>query len=196
MIARFIEATNTAAGGCNWGKFLLARFEEQEWCHASTVDGNCLLRSQGWTPDHLLVVDLATGEGAILRPSKTGAAAHDLDKHKVWVCPLFEPFLDWLYGQDLGDLAALPSLVVLEAPSEMRGYRRSGEGPGPLALAMAEKVLRLTEVATRARETFIERRSHAAEEACITAEIAAADCCRTAAPALAAALKALAERAA
>jgi hypothetical protein len=42
---------------------------------------------------------------------------------------MYEPFLTWLYRQDLTDLDALPDLVNLteqEAPSAMRGHRRTG----------------------------------------------------------------------
>ena len=60
---------------------------------------------------HLVVLDLQTGEGAIFMPG--GLAAADLDKHGIWVCPLFEPFLAWLYKQDLSDLDALPAVVEI-----------------------------------------------------------------------------------
>lgn len=71
------------------------------------------------------VLDLQTGEGAFFRPG--GYAAADLEKHRVWVCPLFEPFLEWLYRQDLTDLGQLPRLVELpDAEFAMRGYRRAG----------------------------------------------------------------------
>lgn len=52
---------------------------------------------------------------------------HDLDKHRVWVCPLYEPFLNWLYAQDLADLDKLPDLVdIPDAEFQMHGYRRPG----------------------------------------------------------------------
>lgn len=71
------------------------------------------------------MLDLETGEGALFLPG--GYASADLDKHKVWVCPLFEPFLAWLYKQDLQDLSKLPDLVDLpDAPFQWSGYRRSG----------------------------------------------------------------------
>lgn len=86
-----------------------------------------LLAQLGWGPEHLWVLDLQTGEGAYFRPG--GYAKADLDRHKIWVCPMFEPFLTWLYKQDLSDLDALPAGVELtedEAPSAMHGYRRGG----------------------------------------------------------------------
>lgn len=120
MHTKIIEATN---GPLNWGKFLLGRFDS-EWDHKSVVnDGRPLLRERGWTPKHLLVLDIQTGEGVVVRPG--GYAKADLDKHAVWVCPLFEPFLTWLYLQDLTDLAKLPDHIDLpDAPFMMQGYRR------------------------------------------------------------------------
>jgi hypothetical protein len=43
----------------------------------------------------------------------------------IWVCPMFEPFLTWLYKQP--DPFAIPAHVDLpDAPFAMQGYRRSG----------------------------------------------------------------------
>ena len=124
MKTRIIEATN----GFNHGKFLLGR-HDVEWSHPTAIDDSAyrVLSLTGWSPRHLLVLDLATGEGAMFQPG--GMAAADLDKHRIWVCPMFEPFLTWLYRQDLSDLDALPLLVELEAGSALYGYRR----PGPQA---------------------------------------------------------------
>jgi hypothetical protein len=121
---KFIQATN--GDGINYGKFMLARFDADEWDRRSHFAGHRSLIAQcGWSPDHLLVFDLQTGEGALFRPG--GYAKADLDKHRVWVCILFEPFLEWLYTQDLSDLDALPDHVDLpHAPSGLYGYRRPG----------------------------------------------------------------------
>jgi hypothetical protein len=127
MITKFIEATNQEAGGLNWGKFMVCRFDEAEWQYHSAVSESRLLPTVGWTKDFLMVVDLQTGEGAIFKPR--GVAAADLHKHKIWVCPMFEHFLTWLYAQDLTDLNKLPALVQLEAESAMYGYRRTGFVP-------------------------------------------------------------------
>ena len=122
MKTKFIEATN---GPRNWGKFMVARFDEDEWRLKSAVSATALLEGRGWGPNHLMVFDLQTGEGALFRPG--GQAGYDLNKHRVWVCPLFEPFLVWLYKQDVSDLDALPALVDLpEAEFQMSGYRRPG----------------------------------------------------------------------
>lgn len=124
---KIIEATQDLKHSANWGKFCVARFTD-EWQRRSGVDTHSrtpLLRARGWGPDHLWVLDLETGEAAFFLPG--GKASADLNKHRIWVCPLFEPFLAWLYQQDLTDLAALPDVVELpEAPFAMYGYRRGG----------------------------------------------------------------------
>jgi hypothetical protein len=125
METKFIDATN---GKLNWGKFMLGRFTPEEWARRSTVDGGPMLGGRGWDRRHLLVLDLQTGEGAVFSPG--GSARADLNKHKIWVCPLYEPFLTWLYKQDLADLSALPdevSFTLAEAPFAMAGYRREGQ---------------------------------------------------------------------
>jgi hypothetical protein len=125
MKTKIIEATN---GPLNWGKFLLGRFDV-EWDVVSAVDVKSispLLRTIGTSPHTLWVFDLQTCEGAGFYAHPGGVASADLQKHKIWVCPLFEPFLSWLYRQDLRNLDTLPVLVDLDAPFEMRGYRRPG----------------------------------------------------------------------
>ena len=124
MKTKFIEASN----GGNWGKFALLRFDE-EWSVPSQISEGSfsLLRNLGWTSEHLWVLDLQTGEGAFFKPG--GLAGADLRKHQIWVCPLYESFLTWLYRQDLADLDRLPDLVTLDAPFDMAGYRRPGPGP-------------------------------------------------------------------
>lgn len=122
----FIEASH--GGGGNWGKFMVTRHTPEEWARPSALPedgGRPLLAGRGWSPEHLWVMDLQTGEGAMFRPG--GYAKADLDKHQVWVCPLFEPMLTWLYTQDLTDLEALPSYIELpDAPFDTAGYRRGG----------------------------------------------------------------------
>jgi hypothetical protein len=134
MQTHFIEATN---GEQNWGKFMLGRFTPEEWATRSAIDPQfSVIAGRGWSRDHIHVLDLQTGEGAIFKPG--GYATADLMKHAIWVCPMFEPFLEWLYQQDLTDLSALPRHVDLpEAPFAMSGYRR--EGPGPNALSEPQR---------------------------------------------------------
>jgi len=120
VISKFIEANN---GPLNWGKFALLRWNERELRARSAVDGRFLVLGRGWTPAHVWVLDLQTGEGVCVRPG--GNARVDLTKHQIWCCPLFEPFLEWLYHQDLSDLCSLPERVDLpRAPFEYFGWRR------------------------------------------------------------------------
>lgn len=126
METHFIEVTNNF----NWGKFMLGRFTTEEWALRSQISGH-LIGGRGWSADHLLVMDLQTGEGAMFKPNPKfpQTAKYDLDKRKIWVCPMFELFLKWLYAQDLHELTALPSLVeftMKEAEPAMYGYRRGG----------------------------------------------------------------------
>jgi hypothetical protein len=124
VITKFIEATNGPSA--NWGKFMVAKFGPDDWATQSAISG-ALLAGRGWDMQHIFVLDLQTGEGAMFRHG--GFAKADLDKHKIWVCPLFEPFLEWLYKQDVDVLSRLPEKVDLpNAPFELRGYRRRGEG--------------------------------------------------------------------
>lgn len=134
-----IEALST---GGNWGKFLVGRMTN-EWEHRSTVSAERLgwvepgseeasralpvMIYTGWSHDHVVVLDLQTGEGARFKPG--GLASADLNKHKIWVCPLFEPFLAWLYRQDLRDLTALPPNVMLDHQLELYGRRRGQVPP-------------------------------------------------------------------
>lgn len=123
MKLHLVEATN----GFNWGKFAVGRMDE-EWRWISSMEPSHrmpLLRQLGWGTEHLWVLDLQTGEGAFFTPG--GYAKADLDKHSIWVCPMFEPFLTWLYGQNLTDLTKLPPYVELpHAEPTLHAPRRAG----------------------------------------------------------------------
>lgn len=127
MKTKIVEATNHPTG-FNVGRFLLMKFDADEWAYKSRVESHLLVAGRGWDHKHIWVMDLATGEGALFRPG--GMASADLDKHKIWVCPMFEPFLAKLYEHpEWWDLDNCPSVVQLtedEAPSDFRGYRRAG----------------------------------------------------------------------
>lgn len=123
----FIEASQ----GQNWGKFAVAKFDADEWARPSRMpgqEGGSLLQRCGWYGDeYVWVMDLQTAEAAYFRPG--GLASADLEKHAIWVCPMFEPFLTWLYKQDLKDLDKLPAYVEIpDAPFALAGYRRRGPG--------------------------------------------------------------------
>ena len=129
MKTKIIEAHD--ATRFNWGKFMLGRYEPDEWRHKSDIaGGRSLLASVGWGPEHIWVLDLQTGEGFCVAPH--GLASADLGKHNIWVCPMYEPFLAWLYQQDLSDLDVLPPVVDLgDVPTAMSGYRREGPRGDP-----------------------------------------------------------------
>ena len=131
----FIEATNRELrrediSGINHGKFMVGRFSQDEWSRPCWVDlefsgrRRSLLGRNGWVGEELLVVDLQTGEGAMFRPG--GSASADLNKKAIWTCPLFEPFLAWLYTQDLTDLRALPNRIEVLSESAFAVPRRPG----------------------------------------------------------------------
>ncbi|WP_018349743.1 hypothetical protein [Longispora albida] len=98
-----------------------------------------MLAGRGWGPEHTWVLDLQTSEGALFLLG--GLAAADLNKTRIWVCPLFEPMLTWLYAQyrlhpDTW-WERLPARIDLDGvPLQLRGYRRPGphERPGVAAL--------------------------------------------------------------
>jgi hypothetical protein len=125
VITKIIEATN---GPNNWGKFMVMQPTMERWHSSRVAPDMRVLRYCGWGPEHIIVFDLQTCEGAGFRPG--GYARADLEKHKIWVCPMFEPFLEWLYQQDLTDINKLPDLIDLpNAPFAMSGYRRKGPQP-------------------------------------------------------------------
>jgi hypothetical protein len=112
-------------GAGNWGKFLIGRPTWERGYPSALPDAEGALPLARWQPTTLLVLDLATGEGAFFVPG--GLAEADLRKHQVWVCPMFGGFLEWLYRQDLTDLQQLPALVHLpDNEFRLAGYRRGG----------------------------------------------------------------------
>lgn len=127
MITKLFEATQDVEGSGNYGKFLVC-IPDSEWLLRTELAEEYsfgVLRSNGWGRSHVLVIDLATGEGGRFRLG--GHAGADLNKHRIWVCPLFEPFLWWLYKQTPEEIPNLPQLVLLPgAAFSYAGYRRSG----------------------------------------------------------------------
>ena len=140
MISTIVEVTN----GFNWGKFMVAMFDDGERAYESKVDPpRKLLRANGWHPDVRWILDLQTGEGALFGPALLpGRHAYDLEKHKIWVCPMYECFLGWFYAhpEHHADIRTLPPLLELTdaetmKASAMYGYRR----PGPSSSAEASQ---------------------------------------------------------
>jgi hypothetical protein len=129
MRTKIIEGVQSLERPGNWGKFMLA-VPDEEWARGSLVcPGGPLLSACGWGHEHVWVLDLQTGEGAFFRPG--GVAHADLEKHRIWVCVLFESFLEWLYAQYREDprldIESLPDVVELPgAEFAFSGYRRPG----------------------------------------------------------------------
>ncbi len=121
----------------NWGKFIICEYGPEEISYKSLVDeGANLLRTCGYHEQNLWrwILDIQTGEGLSVRVEKDGRgnAKADLSKHKIWVCPLFEPMLDWFYKNGFCPVDELPSLINLsleEAPFALQGYRRGQDCP-------------------------------------------------------------------
>src|SRR5579864_6002222 len=113
MIQHIIEVNGAEF---NWGKVMLLKFDK-EWSYESRIDpGAPLLPRVGWGNEHIWVLDLQTGEGACFRADPRASIRHDLgQKHKVWVCPICEPFLEWLYRQALSHITKLPAIVNFTA---------------------------------------------------------------------------------
>jgi hypothetical protein len=146
MITTIVEVTNLF----NWGKFLVAKFDSAEWEYRSRIErpkdmgGGFprLLHSNGWDERSRWVLDLQTGEGALFLPKVNGCPFADLEKHSIWVCPLYSVFLEWFYAhpEHHDDVLTLPSLLELTdeksmQASAMYGHRR----PGPDAAIRMQK---------------------------------------------------------
>ena len=127
MRLTFHELTN----GFNWGKFAVGRFDGDELAYQSVLDATMgvqtrLIQGRGWGLDHVLVLDLQTGEAAMFRLG--GHAPADLMKRRIWTCPMFPAFLEVLYrAPDIDALPALIELTEADAPSSMQGWRWPGE---------------------------------------------------------------------
>lgn len=121
MDVKFVETTN---GPQNWGKFAVLRFDDDDWKQKSAVDGRPLLAGRGWGRDHVMVVDLQTGEGAFFFAG--GIHKSDLDKHAIWVCPMYEATLRHVCDGEHDPMKTEDHLDFPDEPFEYAGYRRQG----------------------------------------------------------------------
>ncbi len=82
MIVKIIEAGQEKA---LYGKFLVARFDREEWQRPALLTGmSSLLKQEGWGPEHLLVLDLSRpGNGSIFAARKNSYARADLEKRQL-----------------------------------------------------------------------------------------------------------------
>jgi len=163
MRTYLFEATQSISGGfANHGKFLVGVFDE-EWQMRSLLSDYPIMPYR-WDHRSVLVMDLETGEASIFTPeprkpaSNFCKASYDLnEKHSIWVCPMFEPFLDWLYQQELAKIDSLPRLVELpDAPFAFSGYRRLAKGRN--AVIRTTQGLRRASV-TRSTLSLVPRRT-------------------------------------
>jgi len=134
MKTKVIEATDQI----NWGRFMVGVLDHEREA-VSQVDGMPVC-GRRWDQRTIFVMDLVTGEGAMFGP--WGLAAADLQKHAIWVCPLFEPWLEWLYARHPFTLDELPAVVNLDPTvtakhNALSGYRRAG--PSAEERAQVEK---------------------------------------------------------
>lgn len=139
MDTKFVEAGHGPDAG-NWGKFLLGRYTREELAEPTRFpgcEGQRVVSLRGNGAHHLWVLDLATGEGARfpINSTKPYDAILKLNDHQILVCPLFEPFLAWLFAHIDGHRETwwqtLPRTVELPtAEFSLFGYRR----PGPRTL--------------------------------------------------------------
>lgn len=135
MKTKIVEVGQSLESGYgNWGKLLIGVFDTElrRQSQALAVSGmpstTPLLFYIGYDPSSMfLLFDLATREGAMFKHG--GLASADLGKHRIHVCPMFEPFLAWLYEQPLVKVMGLdlPDAVNLaDAKFAMYGHRRQG----------------------------------------------------------------------
>ena len=138
MDSRLIEAEN----GGNWGKFMVG-----QWTHADLEQRSLVAVGEpllGRTEGNLrkgqidprrarLVFDLQTKKGGLFEPDPAGDSNADLEASGLWVCPLFAPFLAWLYERGQAPVASLPSIFNLPpAQSKLQGYKRPGPDFAPI----------------------------------------------------------------
>lgn len=163
MDTQFFEVVSDQG---NWGKFMVGRFTDVEWARPSAVEaGRPLMAACGWgsgpvnrvenevgvetgtvdrpgSIEHVLIVDMQTGEGGMFIPG--GLPRADLQKHGIWVCPMFELFLEGFYNRvklvGLDAVFADPIKLFRVGPEielRLQGHRHNG--PRDFAVLM-EKV--------------------------------------------------------
>ncbi len=140
MDTKFVEAGHGPDGG-NWGKFLVGRYTEDELAEPAQFPGcegsRRLVNLGGPGRQDIWVLDLQTGEGARfpIEFVRDVDVHHQLNKHRIWVCPLYEPFVAFLFGY-IGNHQrtwwdTLPRTVEMPtAGIVVFGRRRPGPFPG------------------------------------------------------------------
>jgi len=110
----------------NYGTFAVGRLGSEELRQESAYyPGSSALGQRKYDERKLWAMDMVTCEGAAFDPKAD--LVSQLERHQIWVCVLYEPFLRWLGQQDLRDLSILPRKVDLpDVPPALVGYRRTG----------------------------------------------------------------------
>jgi hypothetical protein len=119
MVTHFIEASD----GMMHGKFMLGRLDSAELGVRSALPGSeedPLMRVGGrrrLNERSTLIVDLQTGNGAAFFIGG-GLWIADLNRTgPIHVCPMFPPFLKWLYEQKVPDF---PATAIEQLPRYVR----------------------------------------------------------------------------
>ena len=157
----FVEVSDEA----NWAKILLMKFGSEDLLVRSKVSGDFLLKSvdnnrrvkTGTNAEKVFVLDLQTEEGAFFFPRKEGNAKDDLESHEIWVCPLYLPFLIWLYANMPKELKEIPKLVEFPKSTHVhyQGWRRPGP-EFPEIGAIRETILQELKTTEKVPETLVE----------------------------------------
>ncbi len=137
MDTKFVEAGHGPHGG-NWGKFMVGRYTDVELAEPARFPGceraRRLVNLTGPGRQDIWVLDLQTGEGARfpIEFASTTDVRHQLNKHRIHICPLYEPFLAFLYGYIDAHRRTwwedLPRVVEMPA-AEFRLFGRRRPGP-------------------------------------------------------------------
>lgn len=117
MITHFLETTD----GIAHGKFLLGRLDASEAQVKSALpmlEGQSMWRNAGgarkFRPEHTLILDLQTGEGAGWGLSDRYHCLQRLEELRAWVCPMYRPTVLWLCERATLPFAELPRYVEID----------------------------------------------------------------------------------
>jgi hypothetical protein len=126
----------------NWGQFMVLVPDGVEWTWHSHITNSMTpaLEEFGWTPGHVIVMDLRTGEAAMYLPGD-GEAAKAMTEHRIFTSPQFKYFLEWLYEQDVAHLYQQPNVIELpDVTHHLSGWRDIGPLPISITLKKGEVV--------------------------------------------------------
>jgi hypothetical protein len=112
-------------GALDAGAFMICAFDAAEWALRSQVlEDSTILRANAWTPAMRWVLDLQTGEGAMVCPSASGTCSlrwtRDEDPERPIGRAMLRMFLRWWYAhpEHHDDPRTLPAYLELDACRE------------------------------------------------------------------------------